>query len=174
VIGLLTVACCCGCPALIAKPFFDEYPVTISLPAQAAGLVRADDEASRALAADLEHRVRSEYVLADDVFAAVYSRPERGGGEVTLLGAVRLILDPDKDLKSALGKLSRINVAHTRSLDAGPLGGKLRCGRAGSGGKVVCGWADHGSIGVAVFTGRSTEESAQLLRGLRAAAVTRS
>jgi hypothetical protein len=174
VVGLLTVGCCCGCPALVAKPFLDEYPVNVSLPAQAAGLVRVDDEASRRLTADLKRRVRSEYLLADDVFAGVYTRPEKGGEDVTLLGAARLILDPDKDLKSALGKLSRVSVTGARALDAGPLGGTLRCGQAVNGGGVVCGWADHGSIGVAVFTGRSTEESAQLLRGLRAAVVTRS
>jgi hypothetical protein len=172
-IGLLTVACCCGLPALIAKPFFDEYPVKVSMPAQAAGLVRVDDAAARRLTADLKRRVRSEYFLAEDVFAAVYTEPETSRNDVTLLGAARLVLDPDKDLKSALGKLSRADITETRALDAGRLGGELRCGHAGDG-KVVCGWADHGSIGVAVFTGRSTGDSAELLRGLRAAVVTRS
>jgi hypothetical protein len=171
-IGLLTVACCCGCPALIAKPFFDQYPVKVSVPGQAAGLVLVDDEASRRLTADLKRRVHSEYLLTDEVFAAVYTQPETRGNDVALLGAARLILDPDKDLKSALGKLSRLTVTGARSLDAGPLGGELRCGTAGND-RVVCGWADHGSIGVAIFTGRSIEDSAELLRGLRAAVIAR-
>jgi hypothetical protein len=174
-ISLLSVACCCGIPALIAKPFIDEYPAKVATPAQAAGLVRVDDAAARRLIIDMKRRVRSEYLLAEDVFAAVYTEPETDGENVNLLGAARLTLDPDKDLKSALGKLSRFTVTESRPLDAGRLGGELRCGQAsGEDSTVVCGWADHGSIGVAVFTGRSTEESAELLRGLRAAVVTRS
>jgi hypothetical protein len=173
-ISLATVACCCGCPALVAKRFFDEYPATVSMPAQAAGLVRADDDASRRVTADLKRRVRSEYLLTDDVFAAVYSQPETSGTTVTLLGAARFILDPAKDLKSGLGKLSRLPVTGVRSVDAGRLGGELSCGQAEGSGKVVCGWADHGSIGVAIFSGQSTEDSAELLRGLRAAIITRS
>jgi hypothetical protein len=93
---------------------------------------------------------------------------------VSLLGAARLILDPDKDLKSALGKLSQLTVTDVRALDAGPLGGKLQCGTAANDHRVVCGWADHGSIGVGTFPGRSIEDGAELLRGLRAAVITRS
>jgi hypothetical protein len=174
VIGLVTVACCCGVPALIAKPFFDEYPASVSLPAQAAGLVRVDDQDSRRLTADLKRRVQAEYLITDDVFAAVYTQPETSGNNVTLLGAARFIFDPGKDLRSALGKLSKLSVSDVRSADAGPLGGELSCGRGGGAATAVCGWADHGSIGVAIFPERSTEESAQLLRRLRAAVVTRS
>ena len=32
----------------------------------------------------------------------------------------------------------------------------------------VCGWADHGSIAVALFPGRTVDESAELLVELRA------
>jgi hypothetical protein len=175
VVGLLTVACCCGVPALIAKPFFDEYPASVSLPAQAAGLVRVDDQDSRRLTADLKRRVQAEYLVTDDVFAAVYTQPETSGNNVTLLGAARFIFDPGKDLRPALGKLSKLSVTDVHSADAGPLGGELSCGVGdGAAATVVCGWADHGSIGVAIFPGRSTEESAGLLRRLRAAAVTRS
>jgi hypothetical protein len=174
-ISVLSIACCCGVPALIAKPFLDEYPAQVSTPAQAAGLVRVDDDAAQRLTRDLKRRVHSEYLIVDEVFAAVYTEPETSGDDVTLLGAARLVLDPDKDLREALGKLSRAQVTAVREQDAGRLGGELRCGRvADDDSKVVCGWADHGSIGVAVFTGRSTEESAELLRGLRAAVVTRS
>ncbi|MBX6356462.1 MAG: hypothetical protein IRZ05_11485 [Micromonosporaceae bacterium] len=171
--SLLAVGCCCGCPALIVKPFVEEYPVRVSLPAEAAGLVKVDDPASRRLTADLKRRVRGEYLLVDDVFAAVYAEPETGANQVRLLGAARLVLDPKKDLESALGKLSRLDITDARAFDAGPLGGEQRCAVAEGGGTVVCGWADHGSIGVAIFTGRSTEESATLLRGLRAAVITR-
>lgn len=174
-VGLLTVACCCGVPALIAKPFFDEYPATVALPAQAAGLVKVDDQDSRRLTADLKRRVQTEYLITEDVFAAVYTEPETSGNNVTLLGAARFIFDPGKDLRSGLGRLSKLSVTDVRSADAGRLGGELSCG-VGDGGPatVVCGWADHGSIGVATFPGRSTEESARLLRALRAAVITRS
>jgi hypothetical protein len=170
VITMLTVGCCCACPAYLARPFFDQYPASVSLPAEAAGLVRLDDADSRQVAQDLRRRVRSEYWFVDDVFAGVYRSP--GQDPITLAGATRFILDPAGDLESGLGKLSKLAVTDVRAAGAGPLGGELSCGNAGSG-KVVCGWADHGSIGVGVFPGRSTTESAQLLRDLRAAIVTR-
>jgi hypothetical protein len=174
-LGLLTVACCCGCPAYLAKPFWDQYPASVSIPAQAAGLARLDDSNTRQTAQDLEGRVRSQYLLIEDAFAAVYAEPETAANRVTVFGATRFIADPAGDLKSDLPKLTKTTITGVRDLDSGPLGGALRCGNSESGGNavVVCGWADHGSIGVGIFAGRSIDTSAGLLRGLRAAIITR-
>jgi hypothetical protein len=174
-LGLLTVACCCGCPAYLAKPFWDAYPASVSIPAQAAGLARLDDSNTRQTTRDLEGRVRSQYLLIEDVFAAVYAEPETGANPVTVFGATRFITDPGGDLKSDLPKLTRTTITGVRDLDSGPPDGSLRCGNSESDGNavVVCGWADHGSIGVGIFAGRSIDTSAGLLRGLRAAIISR-
>jgi hypothetical protein len=174
-LGLLTAGCCCACPAYLVKPFWDEYPASVSVPAQAAGLARLDDSKTRQTTQDLEGKVRSQYLLIEDVFAAVYAEPETGDNPVTVFGATRFITDPAGDLKSDLPKLTSATITDSRDLDSGPLGGTLRCGNSESGGStvVICGWADHGSIGVGIFTGRSVDASAGLLRDLRAAIVSR-
>ena len=45
----------------------------------------------------------------------------------------------------------------------------MRCGAAEGSDTVmsICGWADHGSIALAMFPGRTADESAALLRDLR-------
>jgi len=37
----------------------------------------------------------------------------------------------------------------------------------------VCGWADHGSLALAMFPGRSVDDSARLFVDIRSAAQTR-
>lgn len=170
------MACCCGCPALILRPFWEQYPASIAIPDRAAGLVRLDDANSRRVVAERRLRVQAEYLLVDSTFAAVYAEPETGDNRVVLFGATRFVLDPGGDLTRGLPRLTRLTFTSVRTLDAGPLGGELQCGTARDGGAnvVACGWADHGSVAVAVFPGRSVEDSAQTLRALRAATTSRS
>ncbi|MET7710016.1 hypothetical protein [Micromonospora sp. NPDC005413] len=53
---------------------------------------------------------------------------------------------------------------------AHPPGGVMKCGStSGEGGDfAVCGWADHGSVVMAMFPGRSVSDAGGLLRNLRA------
>ena len=48
----------------------------------------------------------------------------------------------------------------------GDLGGVMKCGTtSGDGGDIaVCGWADHGSVVMAMFPGRSVDDAGGLLR----------
>jgi hypothetical protein len=57
-------------------------------------------------------------------------------------------------------------------VEAGSLGGTMQCGTTAStdGDISVCGWADHGSLAVALFPGRTEDESAALMRTFRDAA----
>ena len=54
-------------------------------------------------------------------------------------------------------------------MDAGELGGVMKCGTSVSqdGDITVCGWADHGSVALAMFPGRTVDESAGLFRQIR-------
>ena len=52
----------------------------------------------------------------------------------------------------------------------------MKCGTTKSDGTdmPVCGWADHGSLALAMFPGRTETDSAKLLQDIRSAAQTRS
>jgi hypothetical protein len=45
----------------------------------------------------------------------------------------------------------------------------MKCGTTKTDGSsmAVCGWADHGSLGIAMFPNRPVDESADLLRTMR-------
>ena len=60
-------------------------------------------------------------------------------------------------------------VTGLREVPAGELGGVMKCGTtSGEGGDfAVCGWADHGSVVMAMFPGRSVTAAGGLLSDLR-------
>jgi len=163
VFTLLSAFCCCGCLAW-AKPFYDQYPTTVAAPPpRVAGLERLDVPT---VTEPLKIKIRTERLLAENVFAEVYADNQRR--RVTVAGATGFILDPESDLT---GELTKLKLTDVQPVDAGPLGGHLHCGRASSG--VVCAWADHGSIAVGTFPGRGVNDGARLLRELRAVLVQR-
>jgi hypothetical protein len=51
----------------------------------------------------------------------------------------------------------------------------MRCGstKSDDGDLTVCGWADHGSLALALFPNRPLDDSAALLREIRSATQTR-
>lgn len=51
----------------------------------------------------------------------------------------------------------------------------MKCGTSSSpeGDLAVCGWADHGSVAMAMFPGRTADDSAALLRDIRGTVQTR-
>ena len=57
----------------------------------------------------------------------------------------------------------------------GSLGGRVRCGFVDEQGMslTMCGWADHGSVGLGVFLNRPIDESALLFLHIRQQVVTR-
>jgi hypothetical protein len=166
VLTLLTAFCCCGCLSW-AKPFYDQYPTTVAAPPQrVAGLVRLDVPT---ITEPLKVKVRTERLLAENVFAEVYT--DDRSRRITVAGATGFILDPESDLD---GEMAKLQLADVQAVEPGPLGGHQRCGKASAGPSgSVCAWADHGSIAVATFAGRGVADSAQLLRELRKVLVQR-
>lgn len=178
----LLFAACCACCVSWFWPYAKEYPASVSLPPLAAGLVRLDDPASVATSRQLELKVRTRHWLAEDVFAAVYGEPRTGQRQVIIFGATLFLLDPEGNLKAGFdGLAGELQLTDVREVPPGPAGGYQRCAtgrRAGSGDRgeeavAVCGWADHGSIAIGVFSGRTVDQSAGLLRQLREELVTR-
>lgn len=170
---LLTIACCCGCPAYYGRPIWSQYPVHASLPAQVADLSLRDDNRSEETARRLETEVRKEHWLAEETFAGVYTDPN--GKQVTVFGATGVRLDPEGDADDEIARLAgTYRLGEVEKIDTGVRGRHQRCavGRADGGTVVVCTTVDHGSIATAVFTRLSVQDSAALLETLRARIVT--
>jgi len=125
--------------------------------------------------ADYLQTALSAEVNLDKAVGAVYN--DGTSGSVLFFGGTATIWSPDKDLGSAFGLISDNQGAVTglHKVDPGKFGGTMQCGttKSDDGNLSVCGWADHGSLAVAMFPSRSEPASATLLRQIREATQTR-
>jgi hypothetical protein len=149
-----------------------EKDATLATPAEAAGLTLDTSEQARGTADYLRTALAAQLGLGHPV-GAVYADGSAPSRSVILIGGTGRLRSPENDLDDAFRLLAdastTVHGAHT--LSPGDMGGVMKCATASSqdGDVPVCGWADHGSLAVAMFPGRSVEESAELLRSLRRA-----
>lgn len=147
-----------------------EKDATVDTPAQVVGLTR-DDSGNTADAADYLRTAVAAQTPVDHSVAAVYT--EHGDAEhgVIFVGGTGLMLHPEKELDGVFGLITdrADGVEGVRREPAGPLGGVLKCGKTQieDVSVAVCGWADHGSLAVALFARRGVDESADLFRRMR-------
>ncbi|MFY1672675.1 hypothetical protein ACN27G_22350 [Plantactinospora sp. WMMB334] len=154
-----------------------QKDAALTAPAEVAGLARDESEGARSTIEYLRTAVNAEVDFAES-YGAVYTDPAGPDRSVLLFGGTTLVWQPERDLDRLFGLASEEDspVAGIREVDAGTLGGVMKCGTAPvQGGEqlVFCGWADHGSITMGMFPGRSVDESATLLRDIRSAILTR-
>ena len=104
---------------------------------------------------------------------AVYADPAAQGRDVLFFGGTGSVGSPAGALNGAFGLLNDQtgSVSGIHPVAAGPMGGVMRCGTSnGDGAPIpVCGWADGGSLALAMFPGRSLDEAAGLMLQLRTA-----
>lgn len=148
-----------------------QKDASLTTPAQAAGLVRDDSEQARDTA-DYLHNAFAAGIDLDRSTAVVYRDADVAERSVLVFGGTTMLWSPERDLDALLGLVGdeEGSVAGLREVPAGPLGGVMKCGSTPTDDQEmpVCGWADHGSIAVALFPGRTVDESAELLVELRA------
>lgn len=153
-----------------------QKDTVLDTPAQVAGLTRDDSDDARATAEYLRTGLGAKVDL-DRSVGAVYTDPADPRRSVLFAGGTALIWRPDRGLEAVLDLVSDNEgaVAGLREVAAGDLGGVMKCGTSASkdGDITVCGWADHGSVALAMFPGRPVEESTGLLREIRGAVQTR-
>lgn len=151
----------------------EQKDAVLGTPAQV-GELRRDDSPRAATTADYLRTALAAKVDLDDVVGAVYSDPGRAQRAVLFFGGTTLLWTPERDLDTVLELVSDETGAVTdlRAVAPGGLGGVMKCGAVDAEGArmAVCGWADHGSIAVALFPERQPAESAELLRRMRDAA----
>ncbi len=143
---------------------------TLTTPDSVAGL-RRDTNADAAETADYLRDAISAGVALSGTVGAVYTDPAGESRSVLFFGGTGSINSPGTRLDAAFGLLNDQSgsVAGIREVTAGPLGGVLKCGSSNGDGTPisVCGWADGGSLALALFPGRSVDEAANLMRQLR-------
>ncbi|GAB1690020.1 hypothetical protein [Krasilnikovia sp. M28-CT-15] len=148
-----------------------QKDATVAAPAQVADLPRDDSDNGRSTAEYLQTALVAEVDL-DDTVAAAYQDP--AGRGVLFVGGTGLVWQPEDELTKAFRLVSDAQgaVTHVHEVPAGPLGGTVKCGRTPTddGDMAVCGWADHGSVALALFPKRSEDESAKLILSVREAA----
>ncbi|MFD0822443.1 hypothetical protein ACFQ0D_29925, partial [Micromonospora zhanjiangensis] len=149
-----------------------QKDAVLETPSQVAGLTRDDSENARGTAEYLRDGLGANVQL-DRSVGAVYGDPTDPRRSVLLAGGTTLLWRPDRGLDAALDLVSDNEgpIAGLRGVDAGELDGVMKCGTSTSadGDITVCGWADHGSVALAMFPGRTVDDSAALLRRIRAA-----
>jgi hypothetical protein len=159
-----------GALGLGAGRVLAQKDTTLTPPGTAAGLTRDDSDRARTTADYLRDGLAADIDL-DRSFGTVYSDPADAKRAVLVFGGTTLLWRPERDLDSLFGLMADETgkVTGLRKVDAGRLGGVMKCGTtSGDGGDfAVCGWADHGSVVMGMFPGRSLDASASLFRELR-------
>ncbi|MFG3701300.1 hypothetical protein ACGF5C_25805 [Micromonospora sp. NPDC047620] len=142
----------------------------LTTPDRVAGLVRDDSERARSTSDYLRSGFAADIDL-DSSFGTVYRDPANDKRSVLVFGGTTLLWQPERDLDSLFGLLTDETgkVTGLREVPAGRLGGVMKCGTtSGDGGDfAVCGWADHGSVVMAMFPGRSVDDAGGLFREMR-------
>jgi hypothetical protein len=102
---------------------------------------------------------------------SVYADPGGAPRSVVFAAGTGRVASPADAVNAAIAAAGEEGAAVTRVRDvpAGPRGGFARCGSTDTEAEptVTCGWADGGSVGVAVFANRPPAEAASILARLR-------
>ncbi|SCL66387.1 hypothetical protein [Micromonospora peucetia] len=142
----------------------------LATPDRVAGLVRDDSDRARSTSDYLRSGFAADIDL-DSSFGTVYRDPADDKRAVLVFGGTTLLWQPERDLDSLFGLLTDETgkVTGLREVPAGRLAGVMKCGTtSGDGGDfAVCGWADHGSVVMAMFPGRSIDDAGGLFRAMR-------
>jgi hypothetical protein len=148
---------------------------TLSTPAQI-GALRLDTSDDGQQTAEYLQTALNADVNLSKTTGAVYT--DSAGHSVLFFGGTATIWSPDSQLDNAFSLISDKQGAVTdlHKVDAGPLGGTMKCGttKSDDGTLAVCGWADHGSLALAMFPNQPESAAAPLLRTIRDATQKRS
>ncbi|WP_212845353.1 hypothetical protein [Catellatospora sp. IY07-71] len=169
VLALLSFGCC-GVLALVSEPIRDQYPVRAVVGTEIAGLRKDASPQMQAVESKLVADIRAQRDRAGAIGVKL-DDPKAKNKPILLAVVTTLILDPTGELDQLMAKAGDGTLRNVQAFDALPRGGELKCAHTDSkvGEVVVCGWIDHGSLGIALFFGgRSIADSAQKFQQIRA------
>ena len=153
------------------KPILDEYPAKVAAGPSIAGF----DQSTNPELVSLSQQMNTEFKAASELDSTAVGVYHKSGEEdqkvVMVVAGSALLLRPETELQSAFDSMSSggLTVTGTHSVSPGELGGHAQCGTSVTGGVklAVCGWADHGSLGMVMFFGRGLAEAERLLPDFR-------
>jgi hypothetical protein len=156
----------------IAWDAWKDKSVPIAIPPRVAGLVLDDSQGAHETIDYLRTAVQTGVAL-DKSTGAVYADEAGQSRSVLFVGGSGSIASPEDALTKTFHLISDDagGVESVQAVPAGPQGGVMKCGstKTDGGSMAVCGWADHGSLGIAMFPNRPVDQSAELLRTMRKA-----
>jgi hypothetical protein len=170
-LAVVLLLCCGGAYLFGGRDILKEGNASLSTPDTVAGLEKSTSPELQPAAEQMSSEIKKDSGLKDTM-AAFYEDPKDQRRLVMLVGGTKLIFRPESELDNTFKGLNSQNalVKNVRNVDPGELGGKARCGTAEASGSTIsfCAWADHGSLVVGGFFNRPVDESAALLRQIRA------
>ncbi|HZN16945.1 MAG TPA: hypothetical protein VFB84_01980 [Micromonosporaceae bacterium] len=177
-LGLLALGAA-GAAALVAAivvlpgewRVFQQRNTELKLARETAGL-RLDESPEAQGTADYLRTALAASMDLKSTVGAVYADPVEQSLSVIFIGGTATLREPESDLDRLFQLVTdkADAVAGVRTVPPGPLGGVMKCGASSGPDEpmAVCGWADNGSLAVAMFPNRAIDESAVLLRAMRA------
>jgi hypothetical protein len=140
---------------------------TVSTPTQVGAFAMDSSEDAKSTAEYVRDAIAAEVSL-DESVGAIYKDE---GRTVILVAGTARVWKPENSLSTAFKAISDDSgaVRDIRDVDAGKLGGVMRCGVTvdKEGEIAVCGWADNGSVAVALFPARPVADAAKAMLQLR-------
>jgi hypothetical protein len=145
---------------------------SVAAPDEVAGLTQDKAESATTTAEYIRDAVATAVDL-DKSVGVVYKDSAGNAKSVMFVGGTARIWRPGATLTDVFKVITDDTggVSGVRDVPAGSLGGVMRCGttKTDDGEMSVCGWADNGSLAVALFLARSIDDSAQLFQQMRSA-----
>jgi hypothetical protein len=134
---------------------------TVVAPDQLAGRKKVTDAQLQSLADTMKTGVQGTIKGSTGAVAGFYGDAEKQ--DLVMIFAVSAaITNPEKELNDSFASMgtSGLKATDLQDVDAGPLGGKARCGAAEAQGvpMAVCAWVDNGSLGMVVWYYKTVNE----------------
>ncbi|MEV6346174.1 hypothetical protein [Actinoplanes sp. NPDC051851] len=189
VVAVIVVLCIAGVAALavFGKNELDKVQATVASASAAAEKIsiaepdtlgdrpKLTDEQFTSLADQMKTSL-SEYPQAKNSFAAFYGEAAKKD-IIGVLATEAVITDPQAELDAAFTSFGESSAVTGRTkVDTGDLGGVAECGSTAQSGvdMAVCGWADGGSVGMALIYFKKASEVTAEFPTLRAEIETKS
>ncbi|NUR50259.1 MAG: hypothetical protein HOV71_19200 [Hamadaea sp.] len=156
---------------VFGKPIMAEYPATVSAPDTIAGFPRSTSAELKAIGDQMDSDLRQGAGFKTTAAGVYHKETDAQQKIVMIFAGSKLILRPQAELNAAYEAIETggLPIADRKAIPAGPLGGRAECATSVTGGVKlsICGWADHGALGMVMFFDRGAAEAAKLLLDFR-------
>jgi hypothetical protein len=148
-------------PATEPTPTEKAKTITVVEPKKLGGRPKLTDEQFAGIADQLESEL-SQAPGATTSVGALYGRPAERD-IVVIAGVAAPVSNPAQELNGTFfgAGVGGLKVTGITEVDAGPLGGEAKCGKANASGvnMALCAWADDGSVGWIIWYFKSVKQA---------------